>query len=77
MGETPLQIKIIAKADGTFESSAQRFWGIYIAPMDVFGPWTEAVVTAPGYETVTVKLAASAMGPSKVVLGDLKLHKLH
>jgi len=69
------QTQVTAKTDGSFNLQAKQFWGVYIIPMDVFGPWSDAIIAAPGYETVTIKLAASAIGPSRFSLGTIKLKK--
>jgi hypothetical protein len=67
------EIDVAAASDGTFRLSPKQRWGIYIIPMDVFGPWTDATVTAPGYANQSFKLSSSAMGPKDVSLGDVRL----
>jgi hypothetical protein len=70
------EIQATCNAEGMFYLAPVRSWGIYIIPMDVFGPFSEVTIDAPGYESKTVKLPASAMGPAKVVLGEVKLKRL-
>jgi hypothetical protein len=67
------KLLLATDADGKFHVVPKRRWGIYIVPMDIFGPWTEASISAPGYETRVFKLSASAMGPKAVALGEVRL----
>jgi hypothetical protein len=60
-------------AEGRFHVAPKQRWGIYVVPMDTFGPWTEASISAPGYETKVFKLSADAMGPKAVALGEVRL----
>jgi hypothetical protein len=61
--------------DGTFYLAPRRRWGVYIMPMDAFGPWTEATISAPGFETRSFRLSASDMGPKEVSLGNVRLEQ--
>jgi hypothetical protein len=75
LDESTRQIQGTSGFDGTFHLAPQQFWGIYIIPMDVFGPQSIATIAAPGYATVTTRLASSAMGPSRVALGAIMLRR--
>jgi hypothetical protein len=67
------EVTLATGADGKFHLAPEQRWGIYVVPMDVFGPWVDAAITAPSYETKTFKLTASAMGPREVALGEIRL----
>ena len=69
--------RIVANPDGTFALAPKQKWGIYIVPADVFFPWSDATVEAPGYETMEFRLNRSPMdSASKVALGEVRLNRV-
>lgn len=67
------EVTATTASDGAFRVVPKQRWGIYVVPMDVWGPWSEASVLAPGYQGKSLKLNASAMGPKDLALGDVRL----
>jgi len=66
-------LTLTTSPDGSFYLAPKRKWGIYIVPADVFGPWTEATISASGFESRSFTLSTSAMHPKEVALGDVRL----
>jgi hypothetical protein len=71
-GET----RITPNPDGTFFLAPAKKWGIYVMPMDVFFPWSDATVEATGYQKKDFRLIDDPMGRSKVVLGEVRLIRI-
>jgi hypothetical protein len=67
------EIVLTTTADGAFYVPPKQRWSVYIMPMDVFGPWSKASISAPGYASRSFDLSASAMGPKAVSLGNVSL----
>jgi len=75
-GNHTAETRVVCNSDGNFLLAPVQEWGIYIIPMDVFFPWSDITVEAPGYEAKDLRLQAYAMGPSKVVLGEVRLKRI-
>jgi len=69
-------LRLTPNSDGIFFLPPTRQWGVYVVPMDVFFPWSEVTIEAAGYEKKDLHLRASAMGPSKFALGEIRLSRI-
>jgi len=68
-------VRLAPDSDGIFCLPPSLQWGVYVVPMDVFFPWSEVTIEAPGYEKKDLHLRASAMGPSKFDLGEIRMSR--
>jgi hypothetical protein len=73
--QAPLTLSVTVNSDGRFALPAERRWGLYIAPMDIWGPMSETTVSAVDYETESMRLSTNALGPKAVELGTVFLDR--
>ena len=61
---------VVTGADGRFSIPAERKWGVYIVPMDVFPPYGTLVVRCAGFAD-TIRFVYAP--PTVVEVGEIRL----
>lgn len=63
---------VVTRPDGRFSIPPEKRWGIYIVPMDVFGPYGTLVIRREGYEDMLRVLHSP---PAEIEVGEIKIEK--
>ena len=76
-GEVTSTTSTTTGAQGAFLIPARHVWWIYFVGMDFVGYRGTAELEAPGYTGTSLEVHGSPMGPSIVLLGDIRVPKTH
>jgi hypothetical protein len=71
----PGRFETTSGPNGRFHLSAQREWGVYVAPQENWPRRYLIRISASGYETATAEVMAKPMGAEVAALGIIRLRK--